>query len=247
MSKFKIEDIRKECEEKNWGLLSKEYHNLDTELEMICPEGHKVYLTYRKWRAYHECPVCKKSPLKKVVEMKVIPKKAGQHRVLAIDQATGISGWAIFDGTDLIQFGTIQMTHATAVERIEAVRQWVASMIELWNPDRVAIEDIHLQKFEKNFGYGNESVITFKTLAHLQGVLINYFYINGIKYDIIHSAKWREFCQIKGAHRSDKKRSAQLKIKEWYDVTVNQDEADAICIGKYEVDKVFKATHLIQW
>ena len=245
--KFKIEDIKKEFENKEWKLLSEEYKNLDTELEAVCPEGHKVYITYKKWRVYHECPMCKTNPLKKTREIQVISKPQGAIRILAIDQATFVSGWAIFDDKKLTQYGTFSSTGGTSVERIEIIRQWLASMIELWNPDRIAIEDIHMQSFGGEKGYGNESVTTFKTLAHLQGVLINYFFINDIKYDIIHSATWREFCQIKGVHRVDKKRSAQLKIKDWYDVTVTQDEADAICIGKYEAERNAKNNIMLHW
>lgn len=246
MSKFKIEDIKKEMEERNWKLLSEKYINLDTELEMICPENHKVYLTYRKWRVYHECPICRKNPLKSS-EMKVVPKKSGSTRILAFDQATGISGWSVFDDKELIQCGTFKTNQATSAERIEAVRQWVASMIEMWQPDRVAIEDIQLQQFGAKNGDNIEGVTTYKVLAHLQGVLINFFFINNIKYDIIHAATWRSYCEIKGRTRSDKKRSAQLLIKEWYDASVSQDEADAICIGKYEAERNFNNNIMIEW
>lgn len=44
--KFKIEDIKKEFENKKWQLLSEEYKNLNTELEAYCPEGHKVYILH---------------------------------------------------------------------------------------------------------------------------------------------------------------------------------------------------------
>lgn len=245
--KFKIEDIRKEFELKKWQLLSEDYKNLDTELEAICPEGHKVYVTYRKWRLYHECPVCKANPLKRSIEMKVVPRPQNATRILAIDQATQSSGWAIFDNNILVQYGVFQANEATSVERTETVRQWVASMVELWNPDRIAIEDIHMQSFGGKKGYDTESVTTFKTLAQLQGVLINYFYINNIKYDVVHSAVWREYCQIKGVHRADKKRSAQLQIKNWYDVSVTQDEADAICIGKFEAERNYKNSIMLNW
>ena len=247
--KFKIEDIQKEFENKKWQLLADSYKNLDTEMGAICPENHKVFITYRKWRIYHECPTCKVNPLKRMTEMQITPKPTGATRVLAIDQATQVSGWAIFDDKKLVQFGTFTANEASSVERIETVRQWVASMNELWNPDRIAIEDIHMQSFGGKTAkdYGNESVTTFKTLAHLQGVLINYFFTNGINHDIVHSAKWREFCQIKGVHRADKKRSAQLKIKDWYDVSVSQDEADAICIGKYEAEQNMNNKAMLNW
>ena len=78
-----------------------------------------------------------------------------------------------------------------------------------------------------------DAVLTFKKLAHLQGVLKNYCYEIGIPYTIVPAATWRAFSEVKGKARADKKRSAQLIIKKYYDVSVTQDEADAILIGRW--------------
>ena len=48
----------------------------------------------------------------------------------------------------------------------------------MWKPDLVIFEDIQLQVFD-----GGEQVITFKKLAHLQGVLKNYCYENEITFN----------------------------------------------------------------
>lgn len=102
-------------------------------------------------------------------------------------------------------------------------------MVDKWSPDKVILEDIQLQKFgEAN----NEGVITYKKLAHLQGVLSNYFYERKIPFEIIAPSTWRSFSEIKGKTRTDKKKNAQLKVKRFYDVSVTQDEADAILIGR---------------
>ena len=100
-------------------------------------------------------------------------------------------------------------------------------MIKNWRPDEIIIEDIQLQKF----GQGDEAVLTYKKLAQLQGVLCNYFYESKYNYKIVSPSTWRATSQIKGKTRTDKKRNAQLKIKELYDINVTQDEADAILIG----------------
>lgn len=179
--------------------------------------------------------------------MKVVPRKSGATRILALDQATNVSGWAVFDDKELVQCGTFQSNQATLIEKIETVRQWVASMVDMWQPDRVVIEDIQLQQFGAKDGNNVEGVTTYKALAHLQGVLLNFFYINNIKNDIVHAATWRAYCGVKGRTRTDKKRSAQLLIKEWYDASVSQDEADAICIGKYEAEQNFHNNTMIEW
>ena len=105
-------------------------------------------------------------------------------------------------------------------------------MIDEWKPDEVILEDIQLQRFE---GQG-EAVTTYKKLAHLQGVLKNYCYENGIPYKVVPPATWRTHTNIKGKTRTDKKRNAQLKVQSLYEVNVTQDEADAILICKWAAD-----------
>jgi len=41
--------------ENNWTLISTEYKNLNTELEMKCPEGHLQKQTYGQWRKHMLC------------------------------------------------------------------------------------------------------------------------------------------------------------------------------------------------
>ena len=100
-------------------------------------------------------------------------------------------------------------------------------MVEAHNPDEVILEDIQLQKGD--FG---ENVLTFKKLAHLQGVLKNYLYEHGIPYRVIPAATWRNHSNVKGKNRTDRKRSAQLIVKSLYDASVSQDEADAILLAR---------------
>lgn len=106
-------------------------------------------------------------------------------------------------------------------------------MIQKYDPDEVIFEDIQLQKF----GDGEEAVVVYKKLAHLQGVLMNYCFESGIPFKVVPPATWRANSKIKGKSRTEKKKSAQLKIKELYDVSVSQDEADAILIGKWGAEE----------
>jgi hypothetical protein len=55
----------------------------------------------------------------------------------------------------------------------------------------------------------------------------------GVPFEICPTNTWRAHCKVRGNSRTDKKRSMQLLAKTWYDVTVSEDEADAIGIGKY--------------
>lgn len=50
---------------------------------------------------------------------------------------------------------------------------------------------------------------------------------------IAHTATWRNYNGVKGKTRSDRKKSAQLIVKNLYDIQVSEDVADAILIGRY--------------
>jgi hypothetical protein len=59
MAKIKIEDIQNELGADGWQVISTEYVNLDTEMTFECPEGHRVFLPWKKIRSRRECPTCK--------------------------------------------------------------------------------------------------------------------------------------------------------------------------------------------
>lgn len=238
-SRLKFDDIKTNIEKNGWHLISEEYTNLKTDLQVECPEGHDCFVSYDKWRRGFECPVCKKNKYYKTDNIAV--KKTG-YRILAFDQASITSGWAVFDNDQLVKYGkwTSEGTHST--ERIAKTKYWFISMVENWKPDQVILEDIQLQKFGEN----GEAVLTFKKLAHLQGVLKNYCYENQIPYSIVPSTTWRAFSEIKGRARQDKKKNAQLKVKRFYDISVTQDEADAILIGRWGAHQ-HKSSEIIEF
>lgn len=252
MAKIYLEDIKKQCEELSWELLSNSYTNLDTEMNFRCPNGHEIITTYGRWRNTHKCPDCKKEESK---DKEVEPDPNARGCTIAIDQALNTSGYAVFDGPRLIKSGTSTQTQFTQVEKMASVKQWVLQLCKEYNPTRVLIEDIQLEqnltkgengRFKDN-GDNVIGVTTFKSLAQLQGVLLNAFFEQGIEVVVVFSGTWRKALCIKGRSRTDRKRSAQLKVKDWYGLVVSEDEAEAICMGRYGISGVLKKDELIQW
>lgn len=81
----------------------------------------------------------------------------------------------------------------------------------------------------------------FKTLSRCQGVLLDTLFEHNIPCDLVYASSWRKYCNVgddKG--RENKKKAAQDKVFQWYQQKCTQDEADAICIGKYFCNNITK-------
>lgn len=158
-------------------------------------------------------------------------------RVLALDQATYISGYSIFDGNSLIESGIFEAVSDNSMERVAKLKSWLKLMIKKWKPDVVALEDIHLSRPGDSFSVG---VQTFKILAQLQGVLMNLLYEEGIEFILVFPGVWRSHCGVKGKTKSDLKRSMIEVAKKKFDVEVTNDEAEAIGIGLFAANNYQK-------
>jgi Holliday junction resolvasome RuvABC endonuclease subunit len=242
VSKIKVEDIRKAAIENGWKLISTEYKNLSTELTFICNEGHEINIPYKKVRDKWECPLCKANKYYNFSE-EVKPKSKGVQRAIGLDQATHITGYSIFDNEELIYAGTFEATAEDEIARDVQIQNWLIQLIHNWKPDVVGLEGIQLQQFnDKMVG-----VTTYQTLARLQGILMATCYNLKVDYMICPPATWRNHSGVKGRSRADKKRSMQNKIKEWFDITVSDDVADAIGIGKYINETHKKKVEIFNW
>ena len=229
-----IYSVANHLQENHWKLISTEYKNLNTELEMQCPKGHHQSITYGKWRKHPICQQCMSGNSKKIKKNKVPIKKIDTQRIIALDPATVITGYAIFDDGQLVSYGTYKVDKQKSTEqRINEVKKWLKQMIDEAEPDFIGLENIQLQ----SFGNGNNFQIEiYRALANLQGVLIDTIFQACIDHDLVYASQWRKYCDVgDGRGRENKKKQAQDKVKVWYEQDCTQDEADAICIGKYFV------------
>lgn len=230
--------------EHGWKLLSTVYKNLQTELEMQCPKGHKQKRTYGEWRKHPVCDQCLGGNEKKIKKNIVPIKKIDTQRVLALDAATNITGYAVFDNGDLVSYGIFKTDVDKTLEaRINQVKIWLKTVIQTWEPDFVGVEEIQLQTYNGH----QTQVQTFQALANLQGVLKDTLFEECVDHDFAYANEWRKYCNINTEHgRENKKKIAQDKVQQWYGQNCTQDEADAICIGKYFVSKL-KNSHNSGW
>lgn len=238
LAKIRIEDIQAEVAKDGWTLISTEYKNLNTILEFECDEHHKVFAPWSKLRTRRECPICAKNDFK-LPNFETIPKK-NAFRVLGLDQATKVSGFSIYDNKKLVKYGIFRAPEGVdEIARDHVIKEWLISIIKAFDIDYVGIEGI---QYEDHYG-----VTTFQTLARLQGILMETVYDLGIPYKICPTNTWRAHCGVKGRSRSDKKASMISLTKQWYDVTVSDDCADAIGIGRYTADTSCPKIEMTDW
>lgn len=148
-------------------------------------------------------------------------------RILALDQSSRCTGYAIFEDDTLIDSGTFTLTNPDMGIRLVKFRDKVNHLIENNNIDEVAFEDIQLQ----NNAAHNMGVTTYKALAEILGVLTELVQEKNIPYKIIPSVTWKSELNIKGKQRPEQKKNAQAYVANTYSKKVSQDESDAICIG----------------
>lgn len=226
----KLEAAKDEVAALGWTLLSEEYKNLDTIMDFECPEGHNLQLTLKQWRKNPICSVCEHSSIVK-------EKKKNAQRIIALDNATHITGWAVFDNKELVSYGKYTTKSSETSDRILEMGDWLTNLLDKWEPNTVIFEDIQQQN----------NVSTFKILAKLQGVLEYISKKNNIEYYIIPPLTWKSNAGVKGKSRADQKKSAQLIVQKNYHIQATQDESDAILLGKYGVDKFLKNNRMVNF
>ena len=151
-------------------------------------------------------------------------------RLLALDQASRTSGYAIFEDDKLIKYGSFTFTDEDFGKRLVKIINKVAELIQEYKIDEIAIEDIQLQ------GNVANNVATFKALAEVFGVLYELFVTLKMPRTAVLSTVWKSTLGIKGKDRPAQKRAAQVWVEKTYGVKPTQDECDAICIGAHHVN-----------
>ena len=147
--------------------------------------------------------------------------------LLAIDQASVTSGYAIFKDGKLVDYGKFTFNDDVIAERLVKIRAKVLELIAEHDIDEVAFEDIQMQ------GNVANNVQTFKVLSEVFGVISETLQEKKMKYTVVMSGTWKSTLGIKGRTRPEQKRNAQEYVLNKYGVKAIQDVCDAICIGTH--------------
>lgn len=214
--------VEADLNENGWKLVSNTYKNLQTPLIMICPMGHEQEQTYSEWRKNKRCEKCFAGEQREGSSNDGID----HFTVLALDAATNTSGYSVFEDGVLIDHGIFRTNSSlNATGRINQAKKIMIEMINKYNPNLVGVENVQFQI--------HNNVELYRVLANLQGVIADTCYEMNVPFSLAYSTEWRKYCGIGGKDRAEKKLAAQAKVKMWYDISCGDDEADAICLGKY--------------
>ena len=151
--------------------------------------------------------------------------------LLALDQSSRVTGYAIFEDENLIDCGKFELQEDNFGKRLFHFKKQIINLIDKYNIDEVAFEDIYQDDNKIN------NVQTFKKLSEVYGVLSELLTEIDIPHQSFLAVEWKPTVGIKGGKRPEQKRLAQSFILNKYNKKVTQDEADAICIGIHYLQK----------
>lgn len=149
-------------------------------------------------------------------------------RLLALDQASRVTGVAIFDDDKLIKYGTFEIkSNQELGKRLTQFLENLDKLYAAYHFDAIAYEDIQLQM-------GN--VETYKKLAYIQAMILFWCEKHEKNLYCLSPSHWRKVLKDKygmswGRKREEQKQTAIDFIQEHYEKKVDSDTADAICIG----------------
>lgn len=149
-------------------------------------------------------------------------------RLLALDQASRVTGVAIFDDNKLVKYGTFEIkSNQELGKRLTQFLENLDKLYAAYHFDAVAYEDIQLQM-------GN--VETYRRLAYIQAMILFWCEKHEKNLYCLSPSHWRKILKDKygmswGRKRAEQKQTAIDFIQEHYEKEVDSDTADAICIG----------------
>ena len=153
------------------------------------------------------------------------------YNILALDQSSRITGYAIFRNGELYAHGKFEVTDDDIGKRLNKIRDKIAELIADFDIDEVILEDIYMDNHHVN------NVSTFKILAEVFGVIYELATELDLKTQAILAGTWKSTCGIAGTKRPEQKRNTQKYVLDTYGVKATQDACDAIGIGTHIIKK----------
>lgn len=146
-------------------------------------------------------------------------------RLLTLDLSTHSSGWCIGQDEKIEKHGCILSSSKDVIKRIILMRDKIIELIKNQKINKIVLEQVRPQ-------YNSH---TNKVLMWLQAAVIIAAYQTNpsIQYQFIGASQWRAALKMKqgrGIKRDTLKPQDIQYVQNKYNIKVNDDQADAICI-----------------
>ena len=156
--------------------------------------------------------------------------------IISIDASTKSTGIAIYNHNQLTYYTCLTASSADLFRRIQKITNEIKDIIS----QNLDLDYLILQQVRPDNGFSN--IKTHKALMYLQGniAMMLYTYFKHMQIDYLYPSEWRKVCGIKqgrGVQRSTLKQSDINFVKQHFNIQVNDDIADAICIGYAYINK----------
>lgn len=150
---------------------------------------------------------------------------------IALDQSTKLTGYSVWDGTELIEHGVLNsnIKENNYIERIKVMSKLIEQLVDKYNPNYIAIEDV---QFQRNYS-------VYHQLSCNQGSIMKILFDRNIPFTIVPVNTWRSYNDIKGnKKREEQKMAAIALVGDLYGIKATDDECEAILIGRYLTEKL---------
>lgn len=150
-------------------------------------------------------------------------------KVLAIDASTKSTGVALFEDTKLIKYDCLTASSNDLIKRIQKIIAQLNNFLNGEQIDKIILEEVRPEDRIQN-------IKTHRALMWLQAAIAFLMHETQPKAEIeyVYPSEWRAKCGIKngrGVRREAAKEHDIKFVKDTYNITVNDDIADAIGIG----------------
>ena len=150
-------------------------------------------------------------------------------KIMSIDASTKSSGFAVFNDTELIDYGCITASSTDLIKRIQKIVKGIQEVLQKYNINKIILEEVRPEN-------GLQNIQTHRALLWLQAGIAFMVHDNFPKVQIeyVYPSEWRAACGIKtgrGVRRESLKVADINFVKEKYGISVNDDIADSIGIG----------------
>ena len=148
--------------------------------------------------------------------------------ILGIDSSTTSTGWGVIDTKfndelRLVDYGSIKPPKVETIDRIIYISRELKRILQDFKPELIVIEEMNVTR-------------NMKTIRALAGLLTEIEVMlrnRNALYIKMTPSEWRKKVGIQCKNTRELLKQASIEyVREKYKETVNEDEADAICIAE---------------